>query len=112
MKKASEVMYRIANFFIWILILLLIAAIVIAVLQMVGIIPIKSGTQGGLALLIPSIVFLIIEFIVLALSRHAANDARDGNKRAGPHVLMLIMGIISGNVFFFLGSIFGLVSLR
>ena len=109
MRKASEVMYRIANFFIWILIICLIAIIVFSILSITEVLP---NEKMGLVTLIVAGIYLIIELIVLGFSRHAANSARDGNKRALPHLWMLFMGIISGNVFFFLGAIFGLVSLR
>ena len=109
MKKASEVMYRIANFFIWLLIFGLIAVIVFSILSMNNVVP---NENLGLTTLIWASIWLLIELIVLAFSRHAAKDARDGNKRALPHLLMLFMGLISGNIFFFLGAIFGLVSVR
>ena len=111
MKKASEVMYRIANFFIWILVLLCVALIVLSILTMTGVLQ-NNGTNMGVGSLVGGIVLLVIELIVLAFSRHAANSARDGNRRALPHVLMLLMGIFSGNIFFFLGALFGLISLR
>ena len=109
MRKASEVMYRIANFFIWILILLWAVVIVFSILSMTNVLP---NENMGTVTLIPACLMLLIELIILAFSRHAANSARDGNRRAGPHVWMLIMGIVGGNIFFFLGAIFGLVSLR
>ena len=110
MKKASEVMYRIANFFIWILVLLCVALIVLSILTMTGVL--QNNGNMGIGSLVGGIVLLVIELIVLAFSRHAANSARDGNRRALPHVLMLLMGIFSGNIFFFLGALFGLISLR
>ncbi len=109
MRKASEVMYRIANFFIWILIIGWAVVIVFSILSMTNVLPNESL---GVATLIPASIMLLIELIILAFSRHAANSARDGNKRAGPHVWMLIMGIFGWNIFFILGAIFGLVSLR
>lgn len=109
MRKASEVMYRIANFFIWVLIIWWVVAIVFSILSMTNVLPNESL---GVSTLVPACIMLLIELIILAFSRHAANSARDGNKRAFPHIWMLIMGIFGWNIFFILGAIFGLVSLR
>ncbi len=112
MKTASRVMYRIANFFLWILVLLALAMIVIAILEMTNVMKVPEGTTGGVPLLIAGIVVFLLEFIVLASSRAAARNTLEGNHRAGPHVWMLILGLISGNAFFVLGAIFGLIGLR
>ena len=114
MRIASVIMYRIANIFLWLAVIVCITGIVVGSLVMANVIKPTDGSipGGGLALIITSSVMLLIEIIVLSISRSAAANARDGNHRAAPHVVMLILGILSANVFFFLGALFGLVSVR
>lgn len=108
MEKASRVMYSIANFFTWLLLLLCATGIVLFSLMFAGIIPNTSGYEG--ATLIGAIVYLSIvlffSFITILMVRRA--KAQGSSK--GWDVLFLIFGILGGNVFYVLGGIFGLVA--
>ena len=108
MEKASRVMYSIANFFTWLLLLLCATGIVLFSLMFAGIIPNTSGYEG--ATLIGAIVYLSIvlffSFITILMVRRA--KAQGSSK--GWDVLFLIFGILGGNIFYVLGGIFGLVA--
>ena len=110
MERASKVMYSIANFFTWILVILSIVGIVFAVLGIVGVI----AMEGDLAALagIGTIVYLAIILIVGLITIAMVRRAKANGSSKGWDVLFMILGIIGGNIFYFLGGLFGLIARR
>ena len=108
MEKASRVMYSIANFFTWILVLLAIAGIVFSSLALANVIKLEEGQNLGLGSLIGCIFILIVALITIAMVRRA--KAADSSKAWD--VLFIIFGVFGGNIFYILGGIFGLVARR
>ena len=108
MEKASKVMYSIANFFVWIVVLLMVAGIVFCVLGALNVFQINPEQPLGWGHMVPFIIVLVIALISIAMVRRA--KAADSSK--GWDVLFLILGIIGGNIFYILGGIFGIVARR
>lgn len=109
METASRVMYSIANFFTWILVLLSITGIVFSILSISGV-AINGQTIDylGVGYLVYFIIVLIVALITISLVRIAKNK----NSSKGWDILFLILGIIGGNIFYILGGIFGIVTIR
>lgn len=109
METASRVMYSIANFFTWILVLLSITGIVFSILSISGV-AINGQTIDylGVGYLVYFIIVLIAALITISLVRIAKNK----NSSKGWDILFLILGIIGGNIFYILGGIFGIVAIR
>lgn len=110
MEKASRVMYSIANFFTWIVVLVCIAGIVICSLMVAKVIPTEGeiaqyANIGGIVFLA---IVLIVSFITIAMVRRAKAQ---GSSKAWD-VLFIIFGVLGWNVFYILGGIFGLVAPR
>ena len=110
MERASKVMYSIANFFTWILVILSIVGIVFAVLGIVGVI----AMEGDLAALagIGTIVYLAIILIVGLITIAMVRRAKANGSSKGWDLLFMILGIVGGNIFYFLGGLFGLIARR
>ena len=110
MGTASRVMYSIANFFTWIIVITCLAGIVVFPLMMVGIIDNTSGYSS--ASLIGVVVYLVIVLIfsLIAISMVRIAKARGTSK--GWDLLFVIIGVLAGNIFYVLGGIFGLLALR
>ena len=112
MEKASKVMYSIANFFTWIVVILMIISIVFSSLAIAGVnadwVKELQANGMGLGSLIASIIVLIVSFITIAMVRRAKAD--DSSKAWD--VFFMIVGIFGGNIFYLLGGIFGLVARR
>ena len=112
MEKASRVMYSIANFFTWILVIFSIAGIVLSILSMIKVVPLPDDPTVKLILGAGGIVYfaivLIVALITIAMVRRA--KAKDSSK--GWDLLFLILGILGWNIFYILGGIFGLVAVR
>ena len=106
MEKASKVMYSIANFFTWVVVVLCIAGIVIASLSLANVI--KDVDFSPLASIISLSIILIVSLITIAMVRRAKAD----NSSKGWDVLFIILGVLGGNIFYILGGIFGLVAPR
>ena len=103
-------MYSIANFFTWIVLLAGIAGIVVLSLMYTGVIANtteydQSGLIGGI---IGLCVIVFFSFITIAMVRRAKAD---GSSK-GWDALFLIFGIFGGNIFYFLGGLFGLIAPR
>lgn len=110
MEKASKVMYSIANFFTWILVIASIAGIVLCSLALANVINIEGdfaqyASIGGIVYLA---VILIVGLITIAMVRRA--KASDSSK--GWDVLFIILGVLGGNIFYILGGIFGVIAVR
>ena len=109
MGAASRVMYSIANFFTWIVVLCCIAGIIFFPLTMAGVIAnytsVPTGSLGGyLAYLIVTLIFSLIAISMVRIAK-----AR-GTSKAWD-ILFIILGVLSANPFYVLGGIFGLFAL-
>ena len=110
MSGASKVMYTIANVFTWIVVLLAATGIVLFPLMMVGIIENNTGYNN--AQLIGMIVYLslVILFSLVAISM--VRIAKRNGSSKGWDLLFVILGALSGNPFYILGGIFGLLAAK
>ncbi len=109
MEKASKVMYSIANFFTWVLVIISIAGIVFSSLAIAHV----FGTELKLDFLgIGTLIYFIIILIGSLITIWMVRRAKDSNSSKGWDVLFLILGLIGGNIFYVLGGIFGLVAVR
>ena len=104
MYRASHVMYSIANFFTWLVVIFTVAAIVLCSLDLAHVIPTDWNLQLGVGYLVTYIIVLIVSLITIALVRKA--KAKGTSK--GWDVLFLVLGILGWNIFYILGGIFGL----
>lgn len=109
METASKVMYSIANFFTWILVIFCVGGIVCSALIMAHVIPSDANIPFlGLGSLIYTIVVLVFALITISMVR----IAKSKNSSKGWDILFLILGILGWNVFYILGGIFGIVAVR
>ena len=110
MEKASRIMYSIANIFNWIAALIAIAGIVLSSLAIAGVLPAEMNQDGliGVGLLVYCIIILIVCLIIIAMVRRAKSQ----NSSKAWDVLFIILGVFSGNLFYILGGIFGLIAVR
>ena len=108
METASKVMYSIANFFTWIIVILCVAGIVFSSLYMADVLVSKGQFVLDIRSLISSIVVLIVSLITIWMVRRA----KDSKSSKAWDLLFLILGIFGGNIFYVLGGIFGLIAVR
>ena len=110
MEKASRVMYSIANFFTWILVIIAIVGIVLCSLMIAKVIPAEGemAAYANIAGIIYLSIVLIVGLITIAMVRRA--KAQGSSK--GWDVLFIILGILGWNIFYILGGIFGLIAPR
>ena len=113
MKTATKIMYFIGRIFNWVelfagLILIIIGSVIL------GISLANGGGIGenaaALSLLTPGIILFVVALIVITLAKKASKSLNKPGHKAGPHVFMLVIGIISENIFYVLGGIFGLIA--
>ena len=110
MGVASKVMYSIANFFTWIIVICCIAGLIFLPLTMFGII--ANNTGYPFATLLGYTIYLSVVLIFALISISLVRIAKKNGTSKGWDLLFIIIGILSGNIFLLLGGIFGLFALR
>ncbi len=111
MKTAARIMYTIGLIFSWIALLLLGVSVVLSGLLVGGVVQAQEELPyPPTTLLVISIVFLVIYILVIVLGTRARRAIGNNQVNIAPHILCLVMGAVSGDLFYFLGGIFGLVA--
>ena len=109
MERASRVMYSIANFFTWLLVIISIVGIVFCALNLAHVemngVDLSAFNLGNMIYLI---IILLVAIITIAMVRRAKSQ---GSSK-GWDLLFLILGILGANIFYFLGGLFGLIARR
>ena len=99
MHKASYVMYSIANFFTWIVVIFSIAGIVLSVLGGINAVPAIRKAGFGWGYFVYFIVLLIVSLITIMMVRRAKAK---GTSKAWV-VLFIDLGVLGANIFYILG---------
>ncbi len=109
MRNASKTMYKIGRVFSFVL--LGIAAIVAVLYLILMIVDLANGNGlHYLGNLIGTILWLGFIIVVIILASNAIKATEEDNQNPGPHVVMIVFGALSGDVFYLLGGIFGLIA--
>ena len=104
MQKASAIMYSIANIFNWIILICAVIGIVFSILGGLNVIPDAAAAGLGFGTLVYFIVMLLSAMIIIWMVRRAKAK---GTSKAWD-VLFIVLGVLSSNIFYVLGGIFGL----
>ncbi len=109
MERASRVMYSIANFFSWIIVICCIAGIVISSLVLANVIKdmpdIPFVGSGGIVYFAVVLVFSLIAITLVRI-------AKDRRSSKGWDILFIVLGVLGNNIFYILGGIFGVIAIR
>ena len=112
METVSRVMYSIANFFTWIIVVLCVGGIVLSALSLADVFHIfgNNGLINGasIGLIVYLSIVLIVSLVTIWMVRRA--KAKDSSKAWD--LLFIILGFFGGNIFYILGGIFGLIAIR
>ena len=100
MGKASAVMYSIANIFNWIILVLSLLGIVFSILSGTGV---KTFDGLGWGTLVPCIIAFLTTLVIIWMVRRA--KAKGTSKFWD--ILFIVVGVLSANIFYILGGIFG-----
>lgn len=114
MKNASETMYRIGRIFNFILLGIYAILIVVNLVSMiVGLTDSNRSAQVSSAVsgLITNIILIALTVVLLFLAKKAMTDIEADGTNQTPHILMIVFGVLTGDVFYLLGGIFGLVAI-
>ncbi len=116
MKKASQVMYIIGRIFNLVEIISFVIMIVSGVILLVGSASItdEAGQAAAIAtgssLVAVGVIFFIIALVVGIILFKAYKAVSNETHEKKPHIVMIVLGAISENVFLVLGGIFGLIA--
>ena len=110
MGTLSKIFYSIANFFTWIIVIVCVAGLVFFPLMLLGVIANNTGYNSGA--LLGSTIYLAIALLFALLSIAMVRRAKANGTSKLWDLLFIIIGLLSGNIFYFLGGLFGLFSLR
>ena len=110
MERASRVMYSIANVLNYIIVAACTIVIVCSVLALVGIIPTDNPQLEFLG--VGSIIYAAIILVGAILTILLVRIAKNRRSSKGWDILFIVLGVISHNVFYILGGIFGVLAVR
>ena len=121
MGKASKVLYTIGKVFniieIVFLVVLLVGGIIINASpeMLVESMPeayetVEMAKAASVGLIVAAIIGLIVSIVVLIFAIRAKKAVDDGKKNLAPHIIMVVIGVISGDMFYLLGGIFGIIA--
>ena len=110
MGVASRVMYSIANFFTWLIVLACVAGIVVLPLVMTGVLINNTGYANSYLLGATIYLVAVLLFSLISISMVRTAKARGSSKAWD--VLFIVIGVLAGNIFYVLGGIFGLFALK
>lgn len=120
MKNASKVMYLIGKIIniIEIVVASLLLASAIFVIgapdQFVGkvdkITTVEEAKALGITLLVIAIVILIVSIVILVLANKAKKSLDNGATDNKPHIVMIVIGVLGGDIFYLLGGVFGVIA--
>lgn len=64
----------------------------------------------GMGLIIGSAVAFVLSIAVFCLALWASKSISNGKRECAPHIVMIVVGVLSTYIFYLLGGIFGLIS--
>ena len=71
----------------------------------------KGNWTSELGSLISTIIWISFIIVVICLASNAINKTESDKADKAPHITMIVFGALSGDVFYVLGGIFGLVAI-
>ena len=113
MRESSKTMYKIGRIFSFVLLgIAVLLAILHLVLMFVYIADETKGVWANeLGSLIGTIIWLGFIVVVIILATNAIHKTEEEKDNKAPHITMIVFGAISGDIFYLLGGIFGLVAI-
>ena len=111
MRDASKTMYKIGRIFSYVL--LGIAALVIVIQTILLIVDAVQGNNvlDNIGSIVGTSIWLGLVIVLIILATKSIKDIESDEKNNSPHIIMIVMGAITGDVFYLLGGIFGLVAI-
>ena len=121
MEDASRIMYKIANVLNWILLVLCAVLFIFGIFFTANAASLASSgkytmndhvataddiTSAGIALIIVAVWLIIIDVLFIVFTRIAAKK----ESSQGWDILFLVLGLLSGSIFYTLGGLFGIIA--
>ena len=111
MRNASKTMYEIARIFTFVLLGLVALLITLETIFMIVDIVKDNPFAGHITKIVGYSVWFVFICVMIILASKAIKDIVKNEKENSPHIIMIVAGAISGNVFYLLGGIFGLIAI-
>lgn len=64
----------------------------------------------GTVLIIVSVIAVVIYIVAVCLGAWANKSVGNEKREIAPHIVMIVVGVISTDIFYLLGGVFGLIS--
>ena len=110
MQKASALMYTIANIFNWVSLICALLGIVFSVLAIAGVGPELKDIPLIGVIGVGSLVYFIVMLLACIVIIWMVRKAKAKGTSKGWDVLFIVLGVLSDNIFYILGGIFGLIA--
>ena len=114
MRNASQVMYKIGRIFSFVLLALFaVLFVVYSILLVVHIIQDAGAAVIGsdIGTMIWALIWTGLVIVLIILATRAIKTMQEDSKANAPHIVMIVFGAITGDIFYLLGGIFGLIAI-
>ena len=81
-----------------------------AIMTIVMLICMIAGVDGAAATFVTFITYTVIYIVTYILATKARRSIDNGVVDKTPHIIMIVVGAVSQDVFYLLGGIFGLIA--
>lgn len=114
MRNASRVMYKIGRIFSFVLLALF--AVLFVVYSILLVVHIIQGVDAAvigadIGTMIWALIWTGLVIVLIILATRAIKNMEEDAKANGPHIVMIVFGAITGDIFYLLGGIFGLIAI-
>ena len=114
MRNASRVMYKIGRIFSFVLLALFAFLFIYNFIFLF----VHIGKDAGAAVIgsdigqmIWALIWTGLVIVLIILATKAIKNMEEDAKANGPHIVMIVFGAITGDIFYLLGGIFGLIAI-
>ena len=114
MRNASQVMYKIGRIFSFVLLALFaVLFVVYSILLVVHNIQDAGAAVIGsdIGTMIWALIWTGLVIVLIILATRAIKTMQEDSKANAPHIVMIVFGAITGDIFYLLGGIFGLIAI-
>ena len=112
MENAAKLMYRIARIFALVLLAIAVALVAMNIILLVVHVLKADGVSSYISGIVGNTVWAFILVALIYITTKGIVDLQLKTNDMTPHIIMIVIGLFSGDIFYLLGGIFALVAIE
>ena len=111
MKENSKLMYRLGRIFSFVFLGIACGLFVLHMILMIVHIVQEKDFGNDISRMISTSIWIVLLIVLICLATRAMVSIENEPKNNSPHIVMIVFGALTGDIFYILGGIFGLVAI-